>query len=800
MKIDNSKKNTSSLLNYQYPNIHFSKHLLLIFIFLLKVINNIISQQISVSGYIHDYNTGENLIGAHVFTNNLKCLTFSNNYGHFNIKISKTDTINFSYVGYKNSVIYNLQKDTIIIIRLIPSIQIDKVDIVGNRNNLEYIGINKIDIKQIKTLPIIAGETDILKSLQLLPGIQGGIEGTSGFHVRGSSPDQNLFLVDGVPVYNVNHFFGVFSVFNTDAINNAELYKSIFPARYGGRIASVLDITMKEGNKEGFHGNTSIGLISSKILLEGPIKSSKTSYLLTARRTYFDLFMVPILWIINEKEYTGGYYFYDINAKINHTLNNKNRFFLSIYNGKDKYYIIGNDHYSDNSGYSYYNTTKNKLGWGNFTSLFRWNRIIGENSFMNVSLFYSQFNFGINNFWKSEKKADSIMYNSEFHENQSSVLNDAGISIDFDSYLINNYKLKYGVKFTHHLFNPGNDIYFITDIDQTLNVDTTFSPKKYLSNELNLYIENDIKFNILKANIGIRYSYYDVFKTSYNTIEPRILLNINLNKAICFQTSFSKNYQFIHLLTSSTIGFPTDQWVPVTEKVRPIEANQFSTGFQYLKNNFRFNIDAFYKNIYNLLEFKEGGSIASWEEKVTQGKGKAYGIEFYFGKEYGKTKGWIAYTLSYSKRFFNELNFGKEFPYKYDRRHDLKIVILYKINEKWEISANWILSSGYAYTLAIEKYRSGAEFDRYYMFGRYTFSDEIDYIENRNNMRMPLYHRLDIGASYNWFKKNTKRQLCFGLYNAYNKLNPIYLEFFDGEIYQTSVLPILPYINYNIDF
>jgi hypothetical protein len=777
-----------------------AKHIFFVITLLMVAFNNIKSQQIIISGYVQDQNTGEKLIGANIFTSDMKHATVSNNYGYFSIKIPVQNELNFSYVGFKKYSLNNLINDTLIVIKLSPIIELEEVEIFGKKENIEFIGSNKLEIKQIKSLPVIAGETDILKTIQLLPGVQGGIEGTSGFHVRGSSPDQNLILVDGVPVYNVNHLFGVFSVFNTEAINNAELYKSIFPARYGGRIASVLDINMKEGSKEKFHGNASIGLISSKILLEGPLKSSRTSYLFTARRTYFDIFSVPILWFINDKEFTGGYYFYDLNAKINHTLNDKNRFYLSLYGGKDKYYMKGNEKYFDDDGYNYHDKTKNNINWGNITSQFRWNKLFGQKLFSNLSVIYSRYEFNNLNFWNSEKTTDTTRTVTEFSENQLSSVNDIGFAFDFDYYALNNYKLKYGIKYTNHIFRPGNEINFITDLDQSLNVDTSFSSKKYISDEINMYLENEVKFGIFKANIGLRYTYYSILEKKYNTFEPRVLVDINFLEGFSFQTGFSKNYQFLHLLTNSTVGFPTDQWVPVTENIKPVEAKQISSGLEYFNNNIKADIAIFYKEMKNLLEFKEGAGIADWEEKVTQGNGKAYGIEFYVGKEVGNTTGWIAYTLSYSNRTFYELNFGKEFPYKYDRRHDLKIVYLRKLGKKWDISANWVLTSGYAYTLALEKYQSATWVNWNFMFNGYIFPNEIDYIEYRNNMRMPVYHRLDIGANYSWIKKERKRQLSFGAYNVYNRLNPIYLEFFNGDIYQKSILPILPYISYSIDF
>jgi outer membrane cobalamin receptor len=760
----------------------------------------IYSQSVSISGYVVDSLTGENLIGVNIYTDDFKNHSTTNNYGYFFITFPINSKLLISYVGFQKKHIDSVKNDSSLVIKMTPNNSIEEVRVYGQTAVRKYSGLHTISAQKIKSLPVIAGETDILKTIQLLPGIQGGIEGTSGFHVRGSSPDQNLILVDGVPVYNVNHLFGVFSVFNTDAINNVQIYKGIFPARYGGRIASVLDITMKEGNNQNFHGSASIGLISSKLLLEGPIKNNKSSYLFTARRTYFDLFSVPMLWLINDKEFTGGYYFYDINAKINHRFNERNRLYISLYTGKDKYYLRGNEEYNDEDGNQYHDKSKSNINWNNITALIRWNKTFNNKHFINYSVSYSKYLLENYEMWSSIKTEDTLKTKTEFEQNQLSTVTDYANTLDGNIFVSNWYNLKCGVKYTFHIFRPGNDLLFITDLDQSLSVDTSLFNDGYKTFEFNSYIENEVKLGIFEANIGLRQTNYVTSAKNYNVFEPRLLLNLNLFKNVTLKGGYSHNYQFIHLLSNSTIGFPTDQWLPVTSTILPVFAEQISAGIEFKRNEYKLSVDFFNKEMDHLLEFKEAAGIKDWEERVTQGKGNAKGIEFYLSKETGKTTGWLAYTYSVSNRQFQELNFGKTFPYKYDRKHDLKIVGIQKIGKKWELSGNWVFTTGYAYTLAMQKYQSAVWLYWDNMFNGYGLSTETEYIENRNNMRMPLYHRLDLSANYTWEKKNRRRHLSFGAYNIYSRLNPIYLEFFNGELYQKSLLPILPYIRYSIDF
>lgn len=651
-----------------------SRTVFLLIIVFTFVLHKSFSQTVSVSGYVIDSITGESLIGANIYTDNFKNYTSTNNYGHFNIISSLNNCICISYVGYTKVRFCLTSIDTVLTIKLIPDNKIDEIKIIGKRDKNRYLGMHSLDSKSIKLLPVIAGETDVLKTIQLLPGIQGGIEGTSGFHVRGSSPDQNLILVDGVPVYNVNHLFGVFSVFNTDAINNVQVYKGIFPAQYGGRIASVVDITMKEGNNQKYHGNLSIGLISSKFLFEGPLKSEKTSFLFTARRTYFDLFMVPVLWLLNNREFTGGYYFYDINAKINHRLNSNNRLYFSMYTGKDKYYLRGNEKYYDNDGNVFFDKSRNNTNWNNLTTLLRLNKNFNIKHFVNIAVSYTKYALENYEMWESEKQKDTLQNKTEFEQKQISKIIDYSLAFDGNYSVTKWYSLKYGSKQTFHKFKPGNDLLFISDIDQMLLVDTSFNGTSYYTSELNNYIESEIKLGIFEANIGIRHTYYHTNEKNYNVFEPRLLVNLNISEHVTFRAGYANNYQFIHLLTKSTIGFPTDQWLPVTSSVLPVFAKQISAGVEFKLNDYKLSIDYFDKKMENLLEFKEAASIANWEELVTQGKGNAWGFEFFLSKETGKLNRWLSYTYSVSNRRFNELNFGKTFPYKYDRKHDLKIV------------------------------------------------------------------------------------------------------------------------------
>jgi outer membrane receptor for ferrienterochelin and colicin len=794
------------------------------------------SQKYTISGFIEDAETGERLTGAAVFDANITSHgTVSNTYGFYSLTIPTGNIkLTSSFVGCSLFVLeLNLTKDTIINIKLSSSIILNEVEVKGGENKVDDIqmGIIDVPLETIKKLPVILGETDIMKSIQMMPGVQGGTEGTSGIYVRGGGPDQNLILIDGVPVYNVSHLFGFFSVFNMDAISDFNLIKGGFPARYGGRLSSVIDVRMKEGNMKKITGTANIGILSSSFTIEGPIVKDKCSFIISARRSYLDLLVVPGEWIYSafSKEIgrlTAGYFFQDLNTKINYKVSDKDRIFLSLYYGKDKLYAS----VADKSDSSYY-SDKYNLNWGNLVTAFRWNHIFTPKLFANTTLTYSKFNYfiGIENeqkyYWENQK------YQSKNMVEYNSSITDFAANIDLDYVISPSYKLKFGTSGIYHIFNPGITA-MKSDYYGENNVDTTYGNKEIAAQEFSAYLENEIKIGkFLSMNLGGRLSGFQIKDTFFISPEPRISMRFLITKNFSIKLGYSKMQQYVHLLTNTSIGFPTDIWIPATNLVLPQKSTQYavSTNFNFF-DTYDFSIEGFYKEMNNLVEYKDGASLFfdfdnievkdadMWEEKVEQGKGWAYGVEFFLTKDIGKFNGWVGYTLSWSNRQFKNIAYGEIFPYTYDRRHDFAIASTYKFNERIDIGVNFVFSSGNAITLATSKYMTEQDIENYLQsiemmqehpeWGIFGFS-ETSYYGTRNNFRMPAYHRLDLGINYTKQKKHGTRVLSWGLYNAYCHLNPFFVEvsydwkkqdFSKKVVYVYGLFPIIPSVSYSYKF
>lgn len=795
----------------------------------------IFSQTITVSGTLTDSETGEFLIGASVYETVNYRGTSTNAYGFFSLKLDRVPSdISFSYVGYQlKTISVTSPADTMINISLSPVLDIGEVTVTGNaasdRVMSTQMGKIEIPVMKIKQLPVLMGETDLIKALQLLPGVQSGMEGTSGLYVRGGGPDQNLILLDGVPVYNVNHLFGFFSVFNSDAIQNVSLIKGGFPARYGGRLSSVLDIRMKEGNMNKFHGEGSVGIISSKLTLEGPLKTGKTSFLISARRTYADLLSLPFQHYRNRENSSddfknstlAGYYFYDLNAKINHRFSDKSRVYFSIYSGKDKFYIKeSSEGYIDYMHSNYVDDKfRNGINWGNLTSVIRWNYLLGKAVFSNIALTVSDYRFQVQADEKSYSKYENEEYFNEISIKYNSGIRDYGFKWDLDINSIQDHYIKAGAGSTYHIYKPGITV-AMSNEQNTSALDTTFGNNNLYSNETYIYAEDDFSIgSLLKINSGIHFSNFNTSGTNYTSFEPRLSGRIKLSNRSSIKASYAMTTQYIHLLTNNTIGLPTDLWVPATDKVEPQRAWQVAGGFSsLLSDKYELSVEAYYKEMNGLIEYKEGASffnvMTDWFDKIESGKGKSAGIEVFLQKTSGKTTGWIGYTLSKSTRQFENISLGQEYPYKYDQRHDISIVINHRFNEKVDLGATWVFGSGTALSMAGNKYLPLSEIERMLFPDVYTYYNDYSYyVENheiRNSSRMPAYHRLDLGANFHKEKKWGKRTFSFGAYNIYSRQNAFYL-FIDDEwdyntgertnvLKQISLFPIIPYLRYSFSF
>ncbi|CAN0488542.1 unnamed protein product, partial [Laminaria digitata] len=652
-------------------------------------------------------------------------------------------------------------------------------------------------------------EKDVLKSLQLLPGIAGGSEGSSGFFVRGGTPDQNLIILDDAVVYNSNHLFGFFSVFNGNAIKSVEAFKGGFPARFGGRLSSVIKIDMKDGNKEKLSGEINIGLISSSVLLEGPINKGKTSFIVSGRRTYADVLAQPFIKAQTDGESTGGYYFADLNFKIHHIFSPKDKIYWSNYYGRDKFYSNDDDEFSK---------AKTRLGWGNITSTLRWNHQFNNKLFANTSAIFSNYEFKVN----AEEKSKTEDVNGDYEFNTSSGINDYTVKTDFNYYPNSKHSIRFGAMATRHNFTPqrvlinenfGNDI----NTKQELN-----------STESAIYLEDDWKVtDKLRLSPGLRLSAFNYEKKNYFNFEPRLALSYNIKPDLAFKASYSRMNQYIHLLSSSGIGLPTDLWVSSTDIVKPQRSGQVAIGIakDFLNKDYSLTVEGYYKKMDDVIAYKEGasflaindigsGKTTNWEENITAGQGWAYGAEVLFRKQTGPLTGWLGYTLAWSERQFDELNLGKKFFDRYDRRHDISLVGIYKPSERITLSGTWVLSTGNNYTLPnLQRLSNQGGFP----IGNnslFSIGSTEEFSTQRNNFRGETSHRLDLGIQFHKkLRKNRERTWGFSIYNTYARQNPfIYWveEKFvedrgpntpqEKELTRISVLMLIPSFNYTFKF
>lgn len=780
-------------------------------------------EKVTISGYIEEELNGEKLIGATVYDLKSGKGTITNDYGFFSLTLIK-DSINLrvSFSGFENQFYSTFLESDLSINFKLNDVLLEEVEIIGNQEQVhQRTEMSTIDLSmsKVKTLPALLGENDIMKTIQLLPGVQSGSEGSSGVYVRGGGPDQNLILLDGVPVYNASHLFGFFSVFNADAIQSTKLIKGGFPSRYGGRLSSVIDIKMKEGNMKKFHGEGSVGLISSKLTLEGPIVKDKTSFLISARRTYIDLLARPFIKLAQKNNNTdpnssstnsGGYYFYDVNAKINHKFSDKDRLYLSHYMGRDRAYLNTSDSWNTDTT-SNSSNAQSELWWGNIISSIRWNHMISNKIFMNTTLRYSKYDFLVGSSINESSTQNAIQSTQNISFAYQSGIEDWSGKIDFDWMPNPNHYIKFGLGDIYHTFTPGVNQFTLQSTGSSA-LDTTFGSQLHFAHELFAYAENE--FNLgsrIKTNAGMHFSSFIVGNSVYNSFQPRLNTRILLDDNSSLKASYARMAQFLHLLTNSGIGLPTDLWLPATERVQPQFSNQWAVGYArtFLKK-YEFSIEGYYKTMENLIEYKDGASFfdsqLDWQEKVHSGRGWSYGAELLIEKKIGKATGWIGYTLSWTNRQFDSLNFGNPFPYRYDRRHDIGVAFTYEFNDNINMGVVWVYGTGNAVTLGQERYLSMSEVQDAFNNGFNSgWSQGIEHISSRNNYRMPSYHRLDLSVNFTKQKSWGERTISLGVYNAYNRQNPFYLEFSSDEsgntqLSQYSLFPIIPSFNYSFKF
>jgi hypothetical protein len=780
------------------------------------------SQTITISGSVSDKETGEMILGAQIMALPMKKGVISNVYGFYSLTIADSvESILVKSSTYKSLLIQIANKrDTVINIELKPEVkEFETVSITGTKSdniNSTQLGQIELSMEEIKLLPAFMGEVDVLKTIQLLPGVSSISEGGQGFYVRGGGPDQNLVLLDEAIVYNASHLFGFFSVFNPDAVKNINLIKGGMPANFGGRMSSVLEINMKEGNNKKLSIKGGLGLISSRLTIESPIKKDKGSFIFSARRTYIDILLKP--FIPKESPFSGsGYFFYDLNFKANYTLNDKNRFFISSYYGKDLF----------NYGNKQDDFTM-EMPWGNGIVAARWNHIFSQKVFLNVTSTFSDYLFG----FKSKQDIFRFELNSG--------IQDYGTKVDFSYYPNSKHKIKWGADYIFHRFTPTSVSVNIDDVK--LN---TGDAQRLYSHESALYVLDEIEFTPrFKMNVGFRYSMYhqvgpftryikdDIANPDstvnymkgdlisfYHGPEPRVSFRFVINENSSIKAGYSYNYQYVHLTSMSAVSLPTDIWYPTTDVAKPQQGSQYTTGYfrNFFKNKLETSVEVYYKDMRNLIEYKEGALPAdnvseNTDDLLTFGRGWSYGIEFFLKKTSGRFTGWIGYTWSKTERLFSDLNQGLPFPAKYDRRHDFSLVGTYKIDKRLILSTTYIYATGNTLTLPTSWFVH--ENELLYNYGP------------KNATRMNDYHRLDISLTYydKPFRTKTDKQTgetiqiekkirsnwAFSIYNLYNRANPFFLYIDpEGNIYegdfkikvkQVSLFPIIPSITWNFEF
>ena len=773
-------------------------------------------QKCTVSGYMTDAASGESLISAALLELASRQGTVTNNFGYYTLTLPAGDvSLEWSYIGYETvTASFRLQRDTVIHVALQPSTEmLAGAAVTASRSETGVLGTQmsaiEIPVHQIKHVPALAGEVDVIKAIQLLPGVQSGTEGSAGLYVRGGGPDENLLLLDGVPIYNVNHMLGFFSVFNADAIKNVTLYKGSFPARFGSRLSSIVDVRMKDGNDKEYHGSASIGLLSAKAQVEGPIVKGKTTFNVSARRTYYDVLSQPLIAMYlkmqgdDADKASGGYYFYDLNAKLTHRFSNRDKLYASYYMGDDRVYAS----YKIKDGED---VTKMNLGWnwGNIVGSVRWNHVFGPRLFVNTTVNYTRYRHGLT-IKDTEKTGE--WPGVEMALDYRSRIGDISAAADFEFNPNPSHDIRFGVTYIHHSFKPS-----ITTLrymeggstDDPSAIDTTYGDKNLFTHEAAAYVEDNWSIaRWLKVNFGLRYVIYNTDARTYHSLEPRVSLRALITDDLSFKASWSRMSQSVHLLSNSNITLPTDLWVPVTSKILPMYSNQAAAGIFYSVGPVDLSLEGYYKTMDNVLEYRDGtsffGSTTGWEEKVAMGRGWAYGVEFLAQKKTGKLTGWIGYTWSKTMRQFdregNIINFGLPLPATYDRRHDLSITASYEINKKIDVAATFIFGTGVCGSLAMQSISVIPGFSKEMDY--YFPTTTVDYLEGRNNYRMPSYQRLDLGVNFKrTFRNGCHRTINVSVYNTLNRNNP-FLVYRDGdELKQLSIFPIMPSVSYTFEF
>jgi hypothetical protein len=743
----------------------------------------------TLSGTVRDAESGEVLVGVAVAIPSLQLGGFTNDYGYYSFSVpAGAHTIQYSYIGYQTvllpvTVRQNLKKNVEMPVK---SQQLAEVSIeagsLQEKLQASQMSVERLTARQARLLPALFGEVDLLKTLQLKPGVQSGGEGTSGLYVRGGGPDQNLFLLDEATIYNASHLFGFFSIFNTDAVRSVDLYKGGFPAQFGGRLSSVVDVKLKEGNNKKFGVSGGLGLIASRLTVEGPLKKGKSSFILSGRRTYLDVFTRGINRMkADDPKYNPipNYYFYDLNAKANVTLGSNDRLFISGYLGQD---IFG----YRNQGFNF------DFKWGNRAGTLRWNHVFSPRLFTNTAFTASTYRYDITN------DLDAFRFNL------TSDIRDLSLKSDVEYFPGKNHHYKFGLQATAHTFGVGRLKAGTADNAIAFN-----TGKTYQGTELGLYAGDEYTPSPnLTLSYGLRLTGFKSDTSFFGGLEPRLALRYSLNDNLALKASYTRMNQYIHLVANSGASLPTDIWYPSNRIVRPQRSHQVALGASQLlgKGRFLLTNEVYYKWMRNQIDFRDGAQLFANDnlnDEFLFGQGQSYGNELYLEKQKGRTTGWIGYTLSWTFRQFDQINEGRWFPTRYDRRHDVSVVLLHKLWPRLQATATWVYGTGNAFSMPV---------GRIFIQGQPGVRDAyVPVYTERNAYRLAAYHRLDLGLVYNLQPKHGEGDLTLSIYNVYNRRNPYFVYFeqmqeeetdittgFQGR--QVSLFPIIPAITYNFRF
>lgn len=773
----------------------------------------------TVSGFIRDSTSSESLINATLQDVLSGEGTLTNNYGFYSLTLPPGRVrLRTSYVGYKTAECsFELRRDTVLDFSPAVSALLKEVVVEGHALSSDLLssrtGSIEFSSRTIREVPSLFGEPDLFRTLQHIPGVSPGTEGLTGLLVRGGNADENLFLIDGNPVYHVNHVGGLFSTFNPDAVKNVAFYKGNFPARYGGRLSSVVDVRMKDGNSQKYHGSLSVGLLSATAHLEGPLIRNKTSFYLAFRRTWMDMITAPTLAILNKihkERDKAGYSFYDLNGKISHVFSDRSRLSVGVYAGQDRIRWGGKN---DSLSFS-----DLKWRWGNFVGSVNWSYVFNNKLFLNVTGSYSRFQARM---WEIEEKYDEISWKSLASGKNTirgSYIQDIGNRIDFDYLPVPAHRIRFGSDYLYHQYRPEQHwtIYTFSETSGASTQRQDIYANQWVSaHEGALYMEDDWALSDRwKTNVGMRLCTYQVQGRTYFSLQPRLSLRYLIRPEWAVKVSYSKMDQYVHQLSNAYLNLPSDIWVPVTEKIRPMVSHQVCGGMYYqLRKTLDFTLEAYYKKMNNLIEYRDGASLfpkyVHWDEKVSMGEGRAYGLEAMVRKPAGRLTGWIGYTLAWADRYFQDgtVNAGIRFPAKYDNRHKLNIAVAYHLSRKIEVSAAWTYLSGNRVTVALDsypvlspetasRYPSGAG-------GEWVYEP----IFRRNAVKLGDYHRLDLSVNiYRQTKKGHLGIWNISLYNAYCRLNPFHIQSLeknpDGSwrAVQKGYVPLIPSFSYTYKF